>query len=151
MKKTIQTALLALVFLFSTHASGADGLTTIKSPHRSKDTMDRLEAVVKQRGMTIFARIDHSAGAAKVGMKLRPTELLIFGNPQSGTPLIECNQTIGIDLPVKALVWEDSSGQVWLGYNDPEFLARRHGVSQCPVVENMRKALAGFAQTAVSE
>ncbi len=151
MKKTIQTVLLALVFLFWTQAWGADGLTTVKSPHSSKDTMDRLETVAKQKGMAIFARIDHSAGAAKVGMKLRPTELLIFGNPQSGTPFMECSQTVGIDLPVKALVWEDASGQVWLGYNDPEFLARRHGVSQCPAVENMHKALAGFAQTAVSK
>ena len=113
--------------------------------------MDRLETVAKQKGMTIFARIDHSAGAAKLGMKLRSSELLIFGNPQGGTPFMECNQTVGIDLPLKALVWEDVSGQVWLGYNDPEFLAKRHNVSQCPAVENIRKALAGFAQTAVSK
>jgi uncharacterized protein (DUF302 family) len=151
MKKIIQAVVVALVFIFSTHAWGADGVITVKSPHSSKDTMDRLETVAKQKGMTIFARIDHSAGAAKVGMKLRSTELLIFGNPQGGTPFMECNQTVGIDLPVKALVWEDASGQVWLGYNDPEFLARRHGVSQCPAVENMRKALAGLAQTAVSK
>ena len=149
--KTIQAVLLALMFFFWTHAWGADGLTTVKSPHSAKDTMDRLEAVAKQKGMVIFARIDHSAGAAKIGMKLRPTELLIFGNPQGGTPFMECSQTVGIDLPVKALVWEDASGEVWLGYNDPEFLARRHGVTQCLAVENMRKALAGFAQTAVSK
>ena len=151
MKKTIQEVVVALVFIFSTHAWSADGLITIKSPHSSKDTMDRLETVAKQKGMTIFARIDHSAGAAKVGMKLRSTELSIFGNPQGGTPFMECNQTVGIDLPLKALVWEDASGQVWLGYNDPEFLAKRHGVSPCPAVENIRKALAGFAQTAVSK
>jgi uncharacterized protein (DUF302 family) len=138
MKKIIQAVVVALVFIFSTHGWGADGLIIVKSPHSSKDTMDRLETVAKQKGMTIFARIDHSAGAAKVGVKLRSTELLIFGNPQGGTPF-------------KALVWEDASGQVWLGYNDPEFLARRHDVSQCPAVENMRKALAGFAQTAVSK
>jgi uncharacterized protein (DUF302 family) len=151
MKKIIQAVVVALVFIFSTHGWGADGLIIVKSPHSSKDTMDRLETVAKQKGMTIFARIDHSAGAAKVGVKLRSTELLIFGNPQGGTPFMECNQTVGIDLPVKALVWEDASGQVWRGYNDPEFLARRHDVSQCPAVENMRKALAGFAQTAVSK
>jgi uncharacterized protein (DUF302 family) len=151
MKKIVQAVVFVLVFIFSTHARGADGLVTVKSPHSSKDTMDRLETVAKQKGMTIFARIDHSAGAAKVGMKLRPTELLIFGNPQGGTPFMGCNQTFGIDLPLKALVWEDASGQVWLGYNDPEFLAKRHNVSQCPAVENIRKALAGFAQTAVSK
>jgi uncharacterized protein (DUF302 family) len=108
--------------------------------------MDRLETLLKQKGMTIFARIDHAAGAAKVGRTLRATELLIFGNPQGGTPFMECSQTVGIDLPLKALVWEDASGQVWLGYNDPAFLAQRHGVSQCPIVENMKKALAGFVQ-----
>ena len=86
----------------------------------------------------------------KIGKKLRPTELLVFGNPQGGTPLMECAQTAGIDLPLKALVWEDASGKVWLGYNDPGFLAARHGVAQCPVVENLKKALAGFVQEAVS-
>ncbi len=84
--------------------------------------------------MTIFARVDHAAGAAKIGKTLRATEVLIFGNPQGGTPFMECSQTVGIDLPLKALVWEDASGQVWLGYNDPAFLAQRHGVPQCPVV-----------------
>jgi uncharacterized protein (DUF302 family) len=151
MKTVIHAVLLAVAFIFSSHVWGAEGLIVVKSPHSSKDTMDRLESVAKQKGMTILARIDHSAGAAKIGMKLRPTELLIFGNPQGGTPFMECNQTVGIDLPIKALVWEDASGGVWLGYNDPEFLARRHGVLQCPAAENMRKALASFAQTAVSK
>ena len=149
--KVVQAVIVVFLFSFSTYGWGADGLIVVKSPHNPKDTMDRLEAVVKEKGLTIFARIDHAAGAAKVGKKLRPTELLIFGNPQGGTPLMECNQTIGIDLPLKALVWEDASGQVWLGYNDPEFLAQRHGSSQCPAVENLKKALAGFAQTTVSK
>src|ERR687892_118266 len=116
-------------------ASAADGLVSLKSPHSVKATMDRLEGLVKQRGLTVFARIDHAAGAAKVGKSLRPTELLIFGNPQGGTPFMECAQSVGIDLPLKALVWEDASAQVWLGYNDLAFLAQRHGVGQCPVVE----------------
>ena len=149
--KVVQAVIVVFLFSFSTYGWGADGLIVVKSPNNPKDTMDRLEAVVKEKGLTIFARIDHAAGAAKVGKKLRPTELLIFGNPQGGTPLMECNQTIGIDLPLKALVWEDASGQVWLGYNDPEFLAQRHGASQCPAVENLKKALAGFAQTTVSK
>jgi uncharacterized protein (DUF302 family) len=113
--------------------------------------MDRLETLAKRKDMTIFARIDHAAGAAKVGKKLRSTELLVFGNPQGGTPFMECNQTVGIDLPLKALVWEDASGQVWLGYNDSEFLARRHGVLQCSAVENVKKVLADLAQTTVSQ
>ena len=149
--KVVQAVMVVFWFSFSIYAWGADGLIVVKSPHNPKDTMDRLETVVKEKSMTIFGRIDHTAGAAKVGKKLRPTELLIFGNPQGGTPFMECNQTAGIDLPLKVLVWEDASGQVWLGYNDPEFLARRHGVPKCPVVENLRKALAGFAQTTVSK
>ena len=112
--------------------------------------MDRLEAQAKQAGLNIFARIDHAAGAAKIGKKLRPTEVLIFGNPQGGTPFMECAQTVGIDLPLKALVWEDAAGQVWLGYNDPAYLAKRHTVPECPVAGNMAKALAGIAQAAVA-
>ena len=131
-------------------AQAADGLVALKSPHTARDTMDRLEATVKERGLTVFARIDHAAGAAKVSKTLRPTELLIFGNPQGGTPLMECAQTAGIDLPLKALVWQDEAAQVWLGYNDPAFLAQRHGAAACPVVENLRKALSGLAEAAVA-
>ncbi len=136
--------------LFSTLASAVDGLIAVKSPHGAKETMNRLEEIVKQRGLNVFARIDHAAGAAKVGKSLRPTEVLIFGNPQGGTPFMECAQSVGIDLPLKALVWEDPSSQVWLGYNDPAYLGQRHGVQQCPVVENMRKALAAIAEAAVA-
>jgi uncharacterized protein (DUF302 family) len=130
-------------------ANAADGLVAVKSPHGAKATMDKLEELVKQRGLTVFARIDHAAGAAKIGKSLRPTEVLIFGNPQGGTPFMECAQSVGIDLPLKVLVWEDASAQVWLGYNDPAFLAQRHGVPQCPVVESLRKALTGIAEGAV--
>ena len=105
--------------------------------------MSRLEDVVKQRDLLVFARIDHAAGALRVGKTLRPTEVLIFGNPQGGTPLMECAQSVGIDLPLKALVWEDASAQVWLAYNDPGYLMTRHGVTQCPAAENLRKVLAG--------
>lgn len=131
-------------------ANAAEGLVAIKSPHGAKATMDKLEELVKQRGLNVFARIDHAAGAAKVGKSLRPTELLIFGNPQGGTPFMECAQSVGIDLPLKALVWEDAAGQVWLGYNAPAFLAQRHGVAQCPVVDNLRKVLSGLADSAVA-
>ena len=130
-------------------ASAADGMVEVKSPYRSTETMNRLEEVVKQRGLTVFARVDHAAGASKVGKTLRPTELLIFGSPQGGTPLMECAQTSGIDLPLKVLVWEDAASQVWLGYNDPAFLAKRHGVASCPAVEGLSKALAGLANAAV--
>jgi len=105
-----------------------DGLTTIRSSHGPKETMDRLEAKVKAKGLTVFARIDHAAGAAAVGLSLRPTELLIFGNAKGGTPLMQAVQTIGIELPLKALVWQDVSGSTWLSYNDPNWLAKRHGL-----------------------
>ena len=142
---------IGLVLVLASIAWAADGLIALKSPYDSKVTMDRLENLLKQKGMTIFARIDHTAGAAKIGQSLRPTELLIFGNPQGGTPFMTCEQTVGIDLPLKALAWQDASGQVWLGYNDPEYLAKRHGVTQCPVVENLKKAISGFARVAVSQ
>jgi uncharacterized protein (DUF302 family) len=148
--KVLPIALTLALLATPTLVSAADGLVAVKSPYSAKDTMNRLEEIVKQRGLNVFARIDHAAGAAKVGKSLRPTELLIFGNPQGGTPSMECAQSVGIDLPLKALVWEDASSQVWLGYNDPAFLAQRHGVAQCPVVENLRKALAGIAEAAVT-
>ena len=129
----------------------ADGLIAVESTRGAKDTMDRLESVAKERGLNVFARIDHAAGAAKIGRKLRATEVLIFGNPQGGTPFMECSQTVGIDLPQKALVWEDGSGQVWLAYNDPAHVANRHGAPQCPVVGNLQQALAGFAQATVAK
>jgi len=107
----------------------AHGLTTIRSSYGPKDTMNRLEAEVQAKGMTVFARVDHAAGAMAVGLSLRPTEVLIFGNAKAGTPLLQSVQTIGIDLPLKALVWQDTSGNTWLSYNDPAWLAQRHGLS----------------------
>lgn len=140
----------ALLVSFSSLVLAVDGLVTVKSPHSVAATMDKFEAVAKQRNLTVFARIDHAAGAAKIGKTLRPTQVIIFGNPQGGTPLMECAQTIGIDLPLKALVWEDASGQVWLGYNDPAYLAQRHGAAQCTVVGKLQAALAGLAAAAAA-
>jgi uncharacterized protein (DUF302 family) len=110
-------------------AMAAPGLITLPSSHGPKDTMDRLETAVKAKGMTVFARIDHAAGATAAGLSLRPTELLIFGNAKAGTPLMQSVQGIGLDLPLKALVWQDGAGDTWLSYNDPAWLARRHGLS----------------------
>ena len=143
--------LLLFLGLLCLPAHAADGLIALKSPHGARETIDRLEEVVKAKGLNVFARIDHAAGAAKVGKSLRATELLIFGNPQGGTPLMECAQSAGIDLPLKALAWQDDSGQVWLGYNDPEWLARRHGVPQCAAAAGLKKALAAFAQQATAK
>jgi uncharacterized protein (DUF302 family) len=129
-----------------------DGLTTIPSNYGPKDTMDRLEAAVTAKGMTVFARIDHAAGAAGVGLPLRPTEVLIFGNAKAGTPLMQSVHTIGIDLPLKALVWQDMSGNTWLSYNDPVWLAKRHGLGHETeaAVSAMAAALAAVASTAAN-
>ena len=142
--------LLGVLCLIASSAFAADGLVTLKSPHSVAVTLDRFEAAAKSRGLVIFLRVDHAAGAKKVGKELRPTELLIFGNPQGGTPLMECAQSAGIDLPLKALAWQDAAGQVWLGYNDPQYLVNRHEGKDCaPVAANLSKASAGLAQEAV--
>ncbi len=148
--KSLLSLATAFAVLISPLASAADGLIAARSPHSAKQTMDRFESVAKERGMMVFARVDHAAGAEKVDRKLRPTEVLIFGNPKGGTPFMECAQSIGIDLPMKALVWQDAAGQVWLGYNDPAFIARRHGAAQCPAIENLRKALSGLTEAAIA-
>jgi uncharacterized protein (DUF302 family) len=121
-------ALVVVARLFGGLAMAAEGLTTIFSDFGPKETMDRLEAELKANGVTVFARIDHAAGAASVGLPLRPTALLIFGNAKAGTPLMQANQAIGIDLPLKALVYQDAAGKVWLAYSDPNWLAGRHGL-----------------------
>jgi uncharacterized protein (DUF302 family) len=130
----------------------ADGLITIKSRFGPEETMNRCEAEVRSRGMTVFAHIDHSAGAAAAGFSLRPTELLIFGNAKAGTPLMQSAQSLGIDLPLKALVWQDASGIAWLSYNDPVFLASRHGldVTDNPTVKAMAAALEAIASKATT-
>ena len=129
----------------------AQGLTTIKSSHGPQETMNRLEAAVKAKGMTVFARIDHAAGAAAAGLSLQPTEVLIFGNARGGTPLMQSAQTIGIDLPLKALVWQDAAGDTWLSYNDPAWLAQRHGVGGAETpVGNLTAALDAVAKAAAA-
>ena len=130
----------------------ADGLITIPSNGTVKATLDRLECEVKARGIAVFARIDHAAGAASAGLALRPTELLIFGNAATGTPLMQAAQMIGIDLPLKALAWEDASGRVWLSYNDPGWLAQRHGLdgTSAAATGAMTAMLASIAQKAAA-
>ena len=148
--KTIPSLIAVALTLWLGVAASADGLVAVKSPHSAKETMTRLEDAVTKRGLTVFARIDHAAGAAKIGKTLRPTEVLVFGNPTGGTPFMECEQSVGIDLPLKALVWEDATAQVWIGYNDPAYLAQRHGVASCPVVENLRKVLGAVVDASVA-
>jgi len=130
----------------------ANGLITIESRNGPEETMNRFEAEVRARGMTVFAHIDHAAGATAVGLPLRPTELLIFGHAKAGTPLIQSNQLIGIDLPLKTLVWQDASGTTWLSYNDPASLARRHGMDGAAdtTVDAMAAALKAIASKATT-
>jgi uncharacterized protein (DUF302 family) len=129
-----------------------DGLITLRSTFDPRETMTRLEAEISARGMTVFAHIDHAAGAAAAGMTLRPTDLLIFGAAKGGTPLMQAVQTIGIDLPLKALVWQDEAGATFLSYNDPAFLTHRHGLGESakPVVDAMSGALKAIATKATT-
>jgi len=150
MKRIRQAAVIPLLAA-ATAAGAADGLVALQSPHEPGETMDRLESVVEEQGLNVFARIDHAEGAARVDMALRPTQLLIFGNPRGGTPFMQCAQSVGIDLPLKALVWEDGDGQTWLGYNDPEWIAARHGVQDCPPVTRIGEALEKMTRAAVAE
>ena len=144
----IRSLSLGFLLCLSPLAHAADGLIVSESPHSPSVTMDRLEAAARSKGMKIFARIDHAAGARSIGTDMRPTELLIFGNPKGGTPFMGCAQSVAIDLPLKALVWEDGDGKVWLGYNDPSWIAPRHDAGDCPVTTKITgalKALAGAA------
>ncbi len=146
--RTVCIALI-LIVAFTLPVFADTGLTNVKSSHDVKTTADRLEAVLKEKGMTVFLRVNHSEGARNVGKQLRPTELVIFGNPKVGAPLMQCDQTIGIDLPQKALIWQDENGQVWLTYNDPRYLAKRHGIDGCqPVLDKVQNALKNFAKAA---
>lgn len=125
-----------------------DGLTTVESHFGPKETLDRLDNEVRAKGLTVFARIDHSAGAAAVGMTLLPTAVLIFGNARGGTPLMLTNQLIGLDLPLKVLVYQDTSGKTWLSYTDPPVLAKRYGLPAETAAQVSTLALALRALTA---
>ena len=105
-----------------------NGLVHTASPHSVAETLQRLRMIVESKGLTVFATIDHSGEAAKVGMEMKPTQVLIFGSPKAGTPVMLAAPTVAIDLPLKALVWEDAQGKVWITYNSPEYLQQRHGI-----------------------
>ncbi|KJC36108.1 hypothetical protein UP09_33805 [Bradyrhizobium sp. LTSP885] len=129
-----------------------EGLVSLRSSFGPNETTDRLKAELQASGLTVFAQIDHAAGAASVGLALRPTAVLIFGNAKGGTPLMQAAQTIGIDLPLKALVWQDEAGDTWLSYNDPAWLAQRHGITEQTktVAANMSGMLRALAKVATS-
>ncbi|HEX7924517.1 MAG TPA: DUF302 domain-containing protein [Bradyrhizobium sp.] len=129
-----------------------DGLISLRSHAGPQQTADRLKAELQARGLTLFAQIDHAAGAAGAGLALRPTELFVFGNAKGGTPLMQAAQTIGIDLPLKALVWQDEAGDCWFSYNDPDWLTERHGIAQATqqVTANMSALLGAIAKAVTS-
>jgi uncharacterized protein (DUF302 family) len=128
----------------------ADGVITLQSSYGPQETKSRLENAVTSRGMKVFAHIDHAAEASNVGQTLRPTDLLIFGNAKAGTPLMQSVQTLGIDLPLKALVWQDASGKTWLSYNDVNWLAKRHGLGEARATLDAMAAALGAAAKAVT-
>ena len=133
-------------------AENNNGLINKKSPYTVKKTLTRLEKILRSKGITIVKRWSHDGGAKKAGIPLRPTELLIFGNPKLGTHFFTSNQMAGIDLPMKALAWKDEAGQVWLTYNDPQYIADRHGIKdRDEVVKKMSAALDGMTNEAVAK
>jgi len=141
---------IAVLMILACPIAFADtGLVSVKSSHSVSNTMDRLEALLKKKGMKVFKRFNHAKGAKGVGVDLRPTELLLFGNPKIGSPLMKCAQTVAIDLPQKALVWKDEKGQVWLSYNAPSYLVSRHNMPGCEkVINKVTNALSKFAKGA---
>jgi uncharacterized protein (DUF302 family) len=137
--------------LFSTQIMAAEGMIDVKSAHSVAATADRLESILGSKGMTVFARIDHAAGAKKAGKELAPTELLVFGNPKVGTPLMLCSHSIAIDLPQKALIWQDAAGDTWISYNDPQYLQQRHDTQGCDeVLKKVSMALGNFTGKAAA-
>jgi uncharacterized protein (DUF302 family) len=143
---------LALILLSAISSLASDGVINVQSNFEVGQTANRLESILKEKGMTLFNRIKHSEGAHKVGIELRDTELIIFGNPKVGSPLMKCQQLIAIDLPQKALIWEDVEGDVFISYNDPVYLQKRHNVTGCEdVFAKIGKALQGITNAATSK
>ncbi len=149
MRSRLRLIVVAIATFTIGTALADDQMVTKKSSHDVAVTMDRLEAVVKEKGLGVVARIDHAAAAGKAGLSLRPTQVLIFGNPKLGTPLMNSNQAIGIDLPLRVVAWEDDGGQTWIAYYPPQDLVARHGIGdQAEIVKKMTGALDTFTNHA---
>jgi uncharacterized protein (DUF302 family) len=150
MKKVVISVLLAGFIAFPVIA--AEGVMHVLSTFNVEETADRLERLLHKKGITLFARIKHADNAAKVGVELRQTELLIFGNPKIGSPLMACQQSVAIDLPQKALIWQDDNAQVWISYNDPNYLKKRHAIAACDeALSKIERALFGLSKAAASD
>lgn len=147
MRKAIFILIVAV--FTATAAIAQDGLISVKSSHDAVTTANRLERALEAKGILTFVRIDHAAEARSIDQTLQPTLLILFGSPAMGTPLLQRSRSIGIDLPLKALIWEDRAGQVWFSYNAPEELARRHGITEMgAVVQEMQQTLSDLALAA---
>ena len=150
MKKLVCTVLLILSIAIPVWA--VDGMINIQSNFNVEETADRMESVVKEKGMTVFKRIKHSEAANKIGIELRDTELIIFGNPKVGSLLMKCQQSVAIDLPFKALIWEDDNAKVWISYNDPRDMEKRHSITDCEkIISKVEKALTGITKSAATK
>lgn len=150
MRKWLKITLSPVLFMPLVGCS-TNGLINIQTTNGDvKEVANRFESILEKKGLKLFNRINHAEGAKSVNLDLAPTELLIFGNPKVGTPLIQCHQTTGIDLPQKVLIWEDEKGQVWITYNDPQYIAKRHGISEncAKVITRVGQALNGLANAA---
>jgi uncharacterized protein (DUF302 family) len=149
--REIGTVILIALLGMGVAAADGHGLITKKSPYSAKETIDRLEKVLTEKGITVAMRWSHSDRAKAVGIALRPTELIVFGNPRLGSHLMTSEQVAGIDLPLKALAWTDADGQTWLSYNDPAYIAERHGIGDRPeILEKITGALSKFSDAAVA-
>ncbi len=143
------TKLMLLMLLFSSFACADNGIIKIKSPYSVKQTTKNLVKLLKKKKMTLFKVINHKKGAKKVGQKLRPSTVVIFGNPKIGTPLMNCAPSVAIDLPQKALIYQDQQGVVWYAYNNPNYLKQRHNIKACDkILAKISHALANFAKGA---
>ena len=136
----------------TTSVDGKKGLVTLQSNHSVKDTADKLVSIIESKGMKVFARVDHQKNAQGVDLTLRPTQVIMFGNPTAGTPLMNCEQSVAIDLPQKILIIEDADKKVWLSYNNPEYLKTRHNIKGCDTeIANIAKALNSVSKAAVAK
>ncbi|MEZ8720955.1 DUF302 domain-containing protein [Vibrio pomeroyi] len=150
MKKLLPLCAILLSASFSVAAS--DGLIKYQSNYSVKETADRFEEIAKSKGLTLFARIDHQKNASNVDLELRPTEVIIFGNPKVGTPLMQCAQEVAIDLPQKVLVSEDANKKVWLSYNDPNYLLNRHAINGCDeVIKKISSVLSKLSEATIAK
>ncbi|XNJ90815.1 DUF302 domain-containing protein [Vibrio cyclitrophicus] len=150
MKKLLSLGAVLLAASFSVAAS--DGLIKYQSNYSVKETADRFESIAKSKGLTLFARIDHQKNASSVDLELRPTEVIIFGNPKVGTPLMQCQQDVAIDLPQKVLVTEDSNKKVWLSYNNPNYFMERHAINGCDeVIKKISGVLSKLSEATIAK